>query len=100
MRFSHVLVVMLVCSTFVAAQTAPVKSLEVKGLIDSVTVYRGQALVARVVDVPGPGGLREIVVTDLPIQVLPNSLFAESGDGAQVRSVLFRERAVSQDVLE
>ena len=86
--------------TLVMAQTAPVKSLEVKGVIDSVTVYRGQALVARTIDVPAPGGLREVVITDLPIQVVPSSLFAESMDGAQVRSVLYRERAVSQDVRE
>ena len=58
------------------------------------------ALQQGAIDVPGPGGLREIVITDLPNQVLPNSLFAESGDGAQVRSVLFRERAVSQDIRE
>ena len=76
------------------------KSLQLPGKIDSVTVYRGQALVARVVDVPAPGGLREIVVTDLPVQVVPSSLFAESGDGTTVRSVLYRERAVAQDVRE
>src|SRR5688572_20826655 len=100
MRFWHVLAVTFVLSTTSWAQTAPAKSVEVRGKIDAVTVYRGQALVARVVDVPAPGGLREIVITDLPVQVLPNSLFAESLDGAEVRSVLFRERAVSQDVRE
>jgi len=76
------------------------KSVQLPGRLDSVTVYRGQALVARLVDVPAPGGLREVVVTDLPVQVVPSSLFAESVEGAEVRSVLFRERAVSQDVRE
>lgn len=78
----------------------PAKPLELRGKIDSVTVYRGQALISRIVEVPAGAGLLEIVVTDLPIQVVPNSLFAEATDGAQVRSVLFRERAVAQDVRE
>jgi hypothetical protein len=35
---------------------------EPTGKIDAVTVYRGQALITRVVDVPAPAGLREIVI--------------------------------------
>ncbi len=76
------------------------KPLELRGKIDSVTVYRGQALVARVIEVPAPGGLKEIVITDLPPRVVASSVFAESLDGAEVRSVLFRERAVDKDVRE
>jgi len=71
---------------------------EVAGRIDAVTVYRGQALVTRLVDVPGPAGLREVVVTALPEQVVPGSLFAEADTGVEVRSVRFRTRPVSQDV--
>ena len=82
MRILHILLAALLLPTLLMAQTAPVKTLEVKGVIDSVTVYRGQALVARTVDVPAPGGLREVVITDLPVQVVPSSLFAESGAGA------------------
>ena len=36
------------------------------GKIEAVTVYRGQALVTRLVDVPGPAGLKEIIVGELP----------------------------------
>lgn len=69
-----------------------------EGKLDAVTVYRGQALVTRLVDVPGPPGLRELVVTQLPNRILPGSLFAESADGVEVRSVRYRERPVQQDV--
>jgi hypothetical protein len=69
-----------------------------KGKIDEVTVYRGQALVTRLVDVPGPAGLREIVVTDLPERIEPASIYAESADGVEVRSVLYRIRPVERDV--
>lgn len=73
---------------------------ETGGMIESVTVYRGQALVTRVVNVPGPAGVREVVVTDLPARVLPGSIHAESTSDVRVRSVRFRTRPVSQDVRE
>jgi len=68
------------------------------GRIDAVTVYRGQALITRVVDVPGPAGLQEIVITDLPERVVPGSIYAESADGVIVRSVRYRVRHVAEDV--
>ena len=70
----------------------------VKGKVDAVTVYRGQAMVSRVVELPKQSGLVELVVTDLPEHVVPGSLFAEGPEGIQVRSVLYRTRAVAQDV--
>lgn len=69
-----------------------------RGRLDAVTVYRGQALVTREVDVGGPAGLTELIVTDLPSRVVPGSLYAESAGGLSVRSVQFRTRPVSQDV--
>jgi hypothetical protein len=63
-----------------------------------VTVYRGQALVTRVVDLPATAGLAEIVVSELPERLQPGSLFAESADGVEVRSVSYRERPVEKDV--
>ncbi len=100
MRYCLSWIVTAALFTSMACAADAAKSLQLSGKIDSVTVYRGQALVARVVELPAPGGLREIVVTDLPVQVVPGSLFAESADGTEVRSVLYRERAVSQDVRE
>jgi len=77
---------------------------ETRGTIDAVTVYRGQALVSRVVAVPAAkgvaeaaGSVREIVITDLPARVRPESVHAESRDGVKVRSVRFRTRPVVQD---
>jgi hypothetical protein len=72
----------------------------VKGTITAVTVYRGQALVTRAVDLPAKAGLTEIVVTELPDRLLPGSLFAEADGGVEVRSVSYRERAVAKDVRE
>src|SRR5262245_36045337 len=91
-----------------AAAAAPAKedakpkqdSFSTKGRLDEVTVYRGQALVTRLVEIPGPAGLREVVVTELPEHVQPASIYAESADGVEVRSVLYRIRPVEQDVRE
>lgn len=77
------------------------QAVETRGVIDAVTVYRGQALVTRAVDVPaakGGDGLREVVVTDLPPHIIAATLHAEGSDRFQVRSVRYRERPVSQDV--
>jgi len=81
-----------------AAQAAPAH--ETRGHIDEVTVYRGQALITRLVEAPDGPGLIEIIVTDLPVHIVPGSLFAESAGGVEVRSVRFRERPVLQDVRE
>ncbi|HZW06190.1 MAG TPA: mucoidy inhibitor MuiA family protein [Phycisphaerales bacterium] len=74
---------------------------ELKGKIDAVTVYRGQALVTRVIDVgAGGAGLKEIVVTDLPPAIAAESLYAEADAGVEVRSVRYRQRAIAQDARE
>lgn len=73
---------------------------ETKGTIDAVTVYRGQAVVTRVIDVGTGAGLKEIVVTDLPPAILAESLYAEADTGIDVRSVRYRQRAVAEDARE
>ena len=89
----------LVPAPLASAQSAAA-AVEGPGVIDSVTIYRGQALVSRVVDVPGPAGLREVVVTALPEDLIPASLYAESADGLEVRSVSYRERPLPEDARE
>lgn len=76
------------------------QAVETRGVIDAVTVYRGQALVTRVVDVPAAreSGVSELVVTELPARIIPSSLHADSGGDLQVRSVRYRTRPVAQDV--
>lgn len=73
---------------------------ETPGVLESVTVYRGQAQVVRQVKLAGPAGLMEVVVTDLPEQIIPSSLYADSGAGIEVRSVQYRVRPVREDVRE
>jgi uncharacterized protein (TIGR02231 family) len=69
---------------------------EVSGQVTQVVLYRGQALVTRVIPLEGPAGGLEIVVGNLPEQVVPESLFAEGGKGIEVRAVRFRARAVGE----
>lgn len=76
------------------------QAVEVKGVVDAVTVYRGQALVTREVPIAAREGTFEIVVTDLPARVIPSSLHADSPDGVQVRSVRYRTRPIAHDVRE
>jgi len=83
------------------ADTTTSEEVKTAGRIDAVTVYRGQALVTREVELPGKAGLHEIVVTDLPDRILPTSLYAESGGGSvEVRSVRYRVMPVKEDVRE
>ncbi len=96
-RLSIVCAVAGMASSVFAEAPDPV---QIRGVIDEVTVYRGQALVSRAVKVEG-AGLSEILVTDLPEHVVPASLYAEAdGGGAEVRSVRYRVRPVMQDVNE
>jgi hypothetical protein len=93
---------------FVAAVVAAVLFLgsradaadSVAGHVTQVTLYRGQALMTRVVPVEGAAGSLEIVVGGLPEQIVPNSLFAEGGDAVEIRAVRFRTRAVGQEPRE
>lgn len=98
-RLSHGLAALVLCAPCLAAPAAP-PAIELPGRIDTVTVYRGQALVTRVVDIPGPAGLREVIVTGLPAHALGGSIHAESANGVEVRSVLYRVRPVEHDVRE
>lgn len=69
---------------------------EVSGRVTHVTLYRGQAMVTRTIPLEGPAGALEIVVGNLPEQVVADGLFAEGGPGVEVRAVRFRSRAVGE----
>ncbi len=94
----------------VLGQSAPPAArgpyLESSGRIEAVTVYRGQALVTRAVELSAKGvaeaagGVREIVVTNLPPRVRAESLHAEASPNVKVRSVSFRARPVVEDTRE
>ncbi len=87
-------------SLFASVNAIAADAIETRGRLEAVTVYRGQALVTRVVETPREAGLREIVIGELPEQVVPGSLYAESADGVEVRSVIFRQKPVQEDVRE
>jgi len=70
------------------------------GTISKVTVYRGQALVTRTLDVDLPAGTSELIVTDLPAKIVPESLYAQASGEIKVLSVRFREKAVREDTRE
>ncbi len=70
------------------------------GAISEVTVYRGQALVTRSLDLEVPAGSSEIVVTGLPHQIVSESLYAQASGDAMVLSVRYREQAVEEDTRE
>lgn len=73
------------------------KTSEVVGDISTVTVYRGQALVSRTIDVDLPPGTSELIVKDLPAKIVPESLYAQTSSNITVLSVRYREKAVKED---
>ncbi len=78
----------------------PLWAENINGRVTAVTLYRGQAQVTRAIPIDGEASSMEIVVGDLPEQVVPNSLFAEGGDAVEIRAVRFRERAVGEEPRE
>lgn len=84
-----VLAVVATCGSWaLAAEAADSK-------IQSVTVYRGQALVTRTVTTPAQTGELELIVDELPAQILPASLSASGSDGIAVRAVRYRAEAAA-----
>jgi hypothetical protein len=72
----------------------------VTGRVTDVTLYRGQALVTRTIPVAADAAGGELVVGDLPQQIVDGSLFAEADEGIEVRAVRLRRRAVGQEPRE
>lgn len=73
---------------------------DVDSRVSEVTLYRDQAQVTREIKIDAASEAREIVVGNLPENVLANSLFAESSEGIEVRAVQFRTRAVGSSPRE
>ena len=77
--------------------TAPSWATEpIVGKATHVTLFRGQAQVTRTIPIEGNAGSLEVVIGNLPEQVVPDSLFAEGGDAVEIRAVRFRTRAVGE----
>jgi len=72
--------------------------IESKGKIEEVTLFRGQAMVTRSLEVPASAkGAVTLLVPDLPEQVVGESVFANAPEGVTVRAVRFRTRAVAEE---
>jgi len=80
-----------------ATQAAPA---EATGRVTDVTLYRGQALVTRTIPLEAKKGAVELVVGDLPENIVGESLFAEGDEGVEIRAVRYRTRAVGQEPRE
>ena len=72
----------------------------VVGSISKVTVYRGQALVTRQIAIDASEGSSEVIVKDLPENLVSDSLFAQAPDGMIVSSVRYREKEIKEDTRE
>jgi uncharacterized protein (TIGR02231 family) len=82
----------------VAPTTAPAEAQDAAASkIVVVTVYQGDALVTREVQVKEGRGLVELVVRPLPPQTIDSSLYTESSDGIRVLTTRIRTRAVMDD---
>ncbi|HIJ52005.1 MAG TPA: mucoidy inhibitor MuiA family protein [Planctomycetes bacterium] len=88
-----VVIALATTAAFADAQT-------ISGAISKVTVYRGQALVTRTLNVDLPAGTSELIVTDLPAKIVSESIYAQTSGDIKVLSVRFRERAVREDTRE
>ncbi len=70
------------------------------GTVSKVTVYRGQALVTRNINIDLPENTSEIIVGQLPERIVPESLYAITSGDIKVLSVRYREKAVMEDTRE
>ena len=67
------------------------------GIITDVIVYHGQALVTRNIELKNTGDDVELLVENLPDNILPESLYALSNNGIQVLSVRYRVKEIEKD---
>ncbi len=94
---------LLLCAnlaTATAARSDEQEPTSTAGKVTRLTLYRGQALITRAISLSGAPGSRELIVTDLPPNIVDGSLFAEAPDKIEVRAVRLRQRAVGEEPRE
>src|SRR5215471_3385517 len=79
------------------ATDAQPTSKNAKSKIDRVTVYPTNALVTRDVEVPAGAGLIELVVSPMPDQIVPSTMYSEGASGLRVLTTRFSTRQVFED---
>ncbi len=97
---TRILIAMVSILALVQPSLAEMEATEVVGTVSNVIVYRGQALVTRTIELDLPKGGSEIVVQQLPNEIVSESLYAQSSDDVTISSVRYRERAVKEDTRE
>lgn len=70
------------------------------GTLSDVIVYRGQALVTRTIDLGDQTDGFEIVVTDMPEHIIPDTLYTQTPTGITVSSVRYRKKTIKEDTRE
>ena len=91
-----ILIIASLLSVAIQPLRANIDTLQENGEVTDVTLYRNQARVTRTVYVEGRKGEFELVISELPENIVPNSLFAEGINDTEIRAVQFRTRAVGQ----
>ncbi|MDX1957279.1 MAG: DUF4139 domain-containing protein [Leptospiraceae bacterium] len=85
------LIILLLSSSTIFSDT-----LTKEGKITEVILYRNQALVTRVIDLDLKEGSHELIVPNLPSQIIPNSLYSES-QTADVRAARIKTLETKED---
>ena len=91
----HTLTAAILVSIFAQAVLAG-NTLETVGAISDVTVYRGQALITRTIEVDLPAGSVELVVGKLPGQIVSESLYVHPSDKVSVSGVRYCEKTLQE----
>lgn len=102
--FRTPLACLLLLTVLFSAQRSDAQDEKQETIVDSkvtrVTLFRTQAMVTRTIELDGDPGAKELVITNLPENIVPASLFAEGDQGVEVRAVRYRARAVSNSPRE
>ncbi len=94
MRGRRLDVLLMVLAAALLSQAAPAQT---PGKITQVRVYQGQALVTRQIDFEATKGPQDVTVTELPDQIIPQSLYATGSAQLSIRAVRFRATATETE---
>ena len=83
-----------------APKEAMKEPVEAKSKVVAVTIYSDSALVTREVDIPAGLGAMEIVVSAMPAQVQPSSVYSEGTEGIRVLATRYRKKPIKEDKRE
>lgn len=95
-QFASILLV-AACLNGSAALTRAQDELAVQGKIVEVTIYRNQARVVREIKLDAAPQLQPIRITGLPRHIVHRSVFTESSDGTNIRSLRVVPKRVTVD---